>query len=92
MPRLVWDEEMVARAAGMKRAGFSNKVIAERLGVTEQAVQGRMHRAKARVRLDGRGGTYNGRSNFHTGRLTGDLCSKHQRVDEYLDKPEQEEA
>jgi len=46
MPRLVWDEEMVARAAGMKRAGFSNKVIAERLGVTEKAVQGRMHRAK----------------------------------------------
>jgi hypothetical protein len=90
MPKQVWDEEMVARAAGMKRAGFTAKAIAERLGVTSKAVKARMYKAKARVGLDGKGG--NRFSNFRSGRLTDDLCSKHQRVDEYLGKPEQEEA
>jgi len=92
MPKRVWDAEMVARAAGLKRAGFSAKAIAERLGVTSKAVKARMYKVKARVRLDGKGGTHKGRNNFYTGRLTDDLFSKHQRIDEYLDKPEQEEA
>ena len=91
MPKKVWDAEMTARAAGLKRAGFSAKVIAERLGVTEKAVKARMLKAKVRIRLDGRGGTHNGRSNFHSGRLTTDLFEKHQRVDEYLEKPEGDE-
>ncbi len=91
MPKKVWDAEMVARAAGLKRAGFPNKAIAEKLGVTEKAIKARMHKAKARVRLDGKSGNSNGRSNFHSGRLTTDLFEKHQRVDDYLGKPEQEE-
>lgn len=91
MPKKVWDAEMTARAAGLKRAGFPAKVIAEKLGVTGKAVKARLHKVKARVRLDGKGGTHNGRSNFHSGRLTTDLFDKHQRVDDYLEKPEQEE-
>lgn len=90
MPKQVWDAEMVARAAGLKRAGFSAKVIAERLGVTEKAVKGRMAKAKVRVRLDGKSGGRFGCGNFQTGRLSDDLFSKHQRVDEYLEKPEGE--
>jgi predicted transcriptional regulator len=86
----IWDAEMVARAAGLKRAGFSAKVIAEKLGVTENAVSNRMSRAKARVRLDGKSGTYVSHINFRSGRLSADLFSKHQRVDEYLEKPEGE--
>jgi orotate phosphoribosyltransferase-like protein len=39
----VWNEEMVARAAGLKRAGFSAKVIADRLGVSVYAVECQMH-------------------------------------------------
>lgn len=52
----VWTEEMVALATGMKRAGMTNKAIAERLGVTERAVAQRMHRAKVRRRLNGNTG------------------------------------
>jgi hypothetical protein len=91
MAKKVWDAEMVARAAGLKRAGFSAKVIAERLGVTEKAVKARMHKAKARVRLDGKSGTHVGRGSFQRGALSVDLFDKHQRVDDYLEKPEQEE-
>jgi hypothetical protein len=89
--RKVWDAEMVARAAGLKRAGFTTKVIAERLGVTEKAVSNRMHRAGARVRLDGKSGSHFGRSNFHNGPLTVDIKSKDERISEYLEKPEGEE-
>jgi Cu/Ag efflux protein CusF len=86
MPKLVWDAEMVARAAGMKRAGFSAKVIAERLGVTTGAVQSRMSRAKARVRLDGKSGKYS----LRHGPLTSQALHKMQRVEEYLEQPEGE--
>lgn len=90
MPKQVWDAEMVARAAGLKRAGFTNKTIAEKLGVTEKAIKARMHKAKARVRLDGKSGGRFECGNFRSGRLSDDLFSKHQRVDEYLEKPEGE--
>lgn len=50
----VWDEEMVARAAGLKRAGFPAKVIAARLGVSLYAVECQMHRKGIKSRLDGR--------------------------------------
>lgn len=69
MPRGVrdhWDEEMVARAVGMKRAGMTNKDIAERLGVSIGSVVGRMNRAKAKRRLDGRGGRSRAISNRRT--------------------------
>lgn len=53
-----WTEEMLAIAVGMKRAGLSNKAIAERLGITAHAVSSRLSRAKATRRLDKRpGGT-----------------------------------
>jgi len=90
MPRQVWDAEMVARAAGLKRAGFTAKVIAERLGVSESAVSNRMRRAQARVRLDGKSGSHFGLNNFQNGRLTNDIFSKHRLIDEYLEKPEGE--
>lgn len=43
-----WDAELVARAAGLKRAGFSAKEIANRLGVTASAVSGKMSRTGAK--------------------------------------------
>lgn len=52
----VWTEEMVAIAAGMKRVGFTHAKIAERLGVTESAVRGKLTKVKARRRLDGHPG------------------------------------
>ena len=56
-----WDEEMVARAAGMKRAGFANAEIAKRLGVTENSVRYKLYSIKAKRRLDGsRGKATNG--------------------------------
>jgi hypothetical protein len=90
MTRKVWDAEMVARAAGLKRAGFTTKAIAERLGVTAKAVANRMYRAGARVRLDGKSGSHFGRSNFHNGPLTVDIKSKGERVSEYLEEGEDE--
>ncbi len=40
----VWDAELIARAAGLKRAGFTSKAIAQKLGVTTKAVDGKMFR------------------------------------------------
>jgi DNA-binding Lrp family transcriptional regulator len=91
MPKKVWDAEMVARAAGLKRAGFTAKVIAERLGVTIPAVRNRMRKAQARVRLDGKGGNYCGHNNFQNGPITADIMHKVQLVDEYLERPEEEQ-
>ena len=45
----VWDEEMVARAAGLKRAGFPAKVIAQKLGVTARAVSAKMSRTGVKL-------------------------------------------
>ncbi len=87
MPKKVWDAEMVARAAGLKRVGFTAKQIAERLGVSVGAVKGRMHKAGAHVRLDGK----TGRSHLQNGPLTADILSKMQRVEEYLEQPEGED-
>lgn len=81
MPKKVWDAEMVARAAGLKRAGFTNKTIAERLGVTEKAVKGRMHKAKARVRLDGKGGIGRRDNYFQNGRPTPNFFEKPEQKD-----------
>ena len=49
---ITWTDEMKATAAGMKRAGLSNKVIAARLGVSEKAVQGCTSRLGAKRTLD----------------------------------------
>lgn len=56
MTKKVWTDEMTAIAAGMKRAGMTHKAIAARLGVSENAVKGRMGRLGARRRLDGHSG------------------------------------
>lgn len=56
----VWDAEMVARAAGLKRAGFPAKVIAARLGVSVSAVKNIMSTKGVKLRLDGRVGGNNG--------------------------------
>ena len=89
MTRKVWDAEMVARAAGLKRAGFTTKVIAERLGVSASAVKNRMYRGGVQSRLDGRHGRFV--SGFQTGPLTADVLDKQQIVNEYLELPEGEE-
>lgn len=51
-----WDAEMLARAVGLKRAGFSGAAIAKRLGVSVSSVENRTSRAGAKRRLDGHGG------------------------------------
>lgn len=51
-----WTEEMVAIAAGLKRVGFTNKRIAERLGVSVGSVRCRVARAGAKARLTGTSG------------------------------------
>jgi len=56
MPRGVpepWDEEMLARAAGMKRAGIPTAAIAERLGVSIGSVANRLSRLGVRRKLNG---------------------------------------
>ena len=91
MTKRVWDAEMTARAAGMKRAGFTAKQISERLGVTSKAVNNKMQKTNVRSRLDGKGGMSSHVHNFQTGRLTADLLEKTQRVDEYLEKSGQDD-
>lgn len=91
MTKRVWDAEMTARAAGMKRAGFTAKQISERLGVTPKAVNNKMQRTNVHSRLDGKGGMSGVHHNFQTGRLTADLLEKSQRVDEYLQKSGQDD-
>ena len=54
--RTKWTAEMVAIAAGMKRAGFSAAKIGERLGVSAVAVKNKMESIKAKRTLLGRGG------------------------------------
>ena len=52
----IWTDEMTAIAAGMKRAGFSAKKIAERLGVKPRSVSDRTLRVGAKSKLDGKSG------------------------------------
>lgn len=54
--RVTWDAEMLAIAAGMKRAGFSAPAIAKRLGINAKAVKNKMSKVGAKRRLDGRPG------------------------------------
>lgn len=69
MPKEEWDPETVARAVGLKRAGFSSKYIAEKLGKTPHAVQSKLKRVGAKRRLDGHGGNMSsasfGRDRLH---------------------------
>jgi DNA-binding NarL/FixJ family response regulator len=51
-----WDDELLARAVGLKRAGFSNKQIGEKLGKPEGSVKNRLARVGAKHRLTGTGG------------------------------------
>ncbi len=53
---MTWDDETRARAAGMKRAGMTNRQIADRLGVTVAAVQNQCKKQKAYRWLDHRTG------------------------------------
>jgi DNA-binding transcriptional MerR regulator len=51
-----WDDELLARAAGLKRAGFTLKQIAEKLDKPEGSVKLRLSRIGAKRRLNGNGG------------------------------------
>ena len=57
---MTWDDETKARAAGMKRAGMTNKQIAERMGCTVPAVRQVCSRIGAYRRLDHRTGSSGG--------------------------------
>ena len=48
---MTWDDEARARVAGMKRAGMTNKQIAERLGTTPGMVSNVASKAKAYCKL-----------------------------------------
>jgi hypothetical protein len=84
-----WDAETFARAAGLKRAGFTTKQIAEKLGVSVSAVKNRMYRSGVHSRLDGRWGRFV--SGFQYGPLSGQVLNKLDRVDEFLGSPEGDE-
>lgn len=51
-----WDEETLARAVGMKRAGIPNAEIAKRLGVSLSTLYRHLRNTGAKRRLDGHGG------------------------------------
>jgi len=55
------DDEMRAIAAGMKRAGLTNRAIAERLGISLRAAKTLCVSLGAKRRLDGKGGAYHNR-------------------------------
>ena len=55
---MTWDDETRARAAGMKRAGMTNKQIAARLGTTASSVAHACSRIGAYRRLDHARGPY----------------------------------
>jgi len=58
---MTWDDETRARAAGMKRAGMTNKQIADRLGTTAAAVSKACGMIGAYRRLNhAGGGNFNG--------------------------------
>lgn len=52
MDRRTWTDEDRALIAGMKRAGISNKAIAERMGATERSIAHVVATVKAYRRLD----------------------------------------
>lgn len=54
-----WTEEMIATAAGMKRAGISTAKIAERLGLPPREVTKQLVKSKARAKLTIRGARFN---------------------------------
>ena len=51
-----WTEEMVAIAAGMKRAGFTSKAIGARLGVPYKSVDNKLQKVGAKRNLIGNSG------------------------------------
>jgi predicted transcriptional regulator len=58
----VWTEETTAICFGMKRAGMTNRQIAERLGVTEREVKRKcLHKVKKRINGLGGPSRLNGR-------------------------------
>ena len=69
----VWTDEMIAIAAGMKRAGLTNKVIAARLGVTASAVIGKCNRVGVHRRLDGSSSVARYASNFRNRTYLGEV-------------------
>lgn len=93
MPRGIvepWDAEMFARAAGLKRAGFTPKVIAERLGVSVGSVKGRLSRGGVKSRLDGRGGNYGSDDPFKKGPIS--LRNMEETIEamSYMTSPEEQ--
>ena len=52
--RVRWTAEMVAIAAGLRRAGFTSAMIAERLGVTKRAVHNKLLKVGSKSGLDGK--------------------------------------
>lgn len=82
-----WDEEMYARAAGLKRVGFSQIEIARRLGVPVGSVRARMRKLGVKTTIKGRSKTI---GQFRCGPITRDYLDSPQLVDEFLEMPEGE--
>ena len=82
-----WDEEMYARAAGLKRVGFSQIEIARRLGVPVGSVRARMRMLGVKTAIKGRN---KGIGQFKCGPLTRSYLDSPQLVDEFLEMSEGE--
>lgn len=82
-----WDEEMYARAAGLKRVGFSQTEIAKRLGVPVGSVRARMRQLGVKSAIKGRSKPV---GQFRCGPLTRSHLDTPHVVDEFLEMPEGE--
>ena len=82
-----WDEEMYARAAGLKRVGFTQIEIAKRLGVPVGSVRARMRMLGVKSTMKGR---IRGVGKFQYGPMVRDHLDSPYIVDEFLEMPERE--
>ena len=80
--RVRWTAEMVAIAAGLRRAGFTSAMIAERLGVTKKAVHNKLRKVGSKSGLDGKAAM---RGFVPIGRMTRDIRNTHEKDFEHED-------
>ena len=73
--RVRWTAEMVAIAAGLRRAGFTSTMIAERLGVSKAAVRNKLRTVGSKSGLDGKAAM---RGFIPAGRMTNKFIKIHE--------------
>ena len=74
--RVKWTAEMVAIAAGLRSAGFTSAMIAERLGVSKKAVRYKLLKVGSKSGLDGKAAK---RGFIQIGRLTRNIRNTHEK-------------